>query len=269
MYTASQLVKRAMSVSFDGKLVANMQLGLKGEPPLINIAATVPQINDFFLKKKGKVTTTTKMVNVAVTSLSTGCKNITIKCFLPIPLLSTNPLALLLSNPTPFINSADKALLGVCMRLVKPLFHVSWRRPYARSVVLLVQLQTQIDKATSSQLVTDIGDLSKQFGVDMKDVMSALRTTSSFIGTFRTGLLQELSQRSMFSSSFISSCVYSRVLTLHWPVRAVKSSPNGPSVASLVAEGINFVLGGSVKGIPDLLLNDVKVIVRNKYVRLR
>lgn len=40
-------------------------------------------------------------------------------------------------------------------------------------------------------------------------------------------------------------------------------------MATLVAEGINFVLGGSVKGIPDLLLNDVRVIVRNKYVRAR
>lgn len=114
MYTASQLVKRAMSVTFDGRLVANMQLGLKGEPPLINIAAIVPQIYDFFLKKKGKLATSTKMVNVTISSLSTGCRNITIKCFLPIPLLSTNPLALLLSNPIPFINSADKALLGVC-----------------------------------------------------------------------------------------------------------------------------------------------------------
>lgn len=61
----------------------------------------------------------------------------------------------------------------------------------------MLQLQKQIDKATSSQLVKDIGDLSKQFGVDMKDVMTAMRTTSSFVGTFRTGLLQELSQRSM------------------------------------------------------------------------
>jgi hypothetical protein len=54
-------------------------------------------------------------VTANITTLPTCTQTPVLKCFLPIPVVSTNPLMILLSNPTPFINSANQVLLSVCL----------------------------------------------------------------------------------------------------------------------------------------------------------
>jgi hypothetical protein len=53
-------------------------------------------------------------VTANITRLPSCTKTPILKCFLPIPVISTNPLMILLSNPTAFINSANSVLLSVC-----------------------------------------------------------------------------------------------------------------------------------------------------------
>jgi hypothetical protein len=55
------------------------------------------------------------LVNVSITTINCSYPaSQVVKCFLPIPVISTNPLAILLADPTAFLQSADKILLSVC-----------------------------------------------------------------------------------------------------------------------------------------------------------
>lgn len=66
---------------------------------------------------------------------------------------------------------------------------------FAHAIGFGSQIQAQFDRVTTGPLASQLGDLLNQMGVDVKDVMSALRQGSNFIGGFRTNVLQNIQQR--------------------------------------------------------------------------
>lgn len=57
----------------------------------------------------------TYTVTANITQLPACLQTNVLACFMPIPVISTNPLMILLANPTAFINAANSVLLSVCV----------------------------------------------------------------------------------------------------------------------------------------------------------
>lgn len=65
-------------------------------------------------------------------------------------------------------------------------------------MVVMVQVEEQLAKAVNGSLGEQLGPITKQVGLDIKTVQSALRTSMSFIGTFKSKLLGNMKQACMF-----------------------------------------------------------------------
>jgi hypothetical protein len=224
------------------------------------------------------------LVNVSITTINCSYPvSQVVKCFLPIPVISTNPLAILLADPTAFLQSADKILLSVCLccsdkHSRRSALAWRWQRTRACLFPSAPQIQQQFDRATTGPLAVQLGDLCTQLGVDVKDVMSALRQGSNFIGGFRVNVLQNIQQRGVIGHATIAAlrarpCMATHAGTLRRALMgygtnpAVATAPDGPSIGSLIANVMTDVLQGRLGGGPDLLKGDrVTFTVRDQCV---
>lgn len=70
----------------------------------------------------------------------------------------------------------------------------------------MVQIQFALDRSSNGPLVREVSGIALQLGLNIMDLMAALRTSANFIGSFRVQLMQTLSHMSMFDMGYIQ-CV--------------------------------------------------------------